>query len=197
METIIESAIESPTARYGMPKYAGQTMDKSDFLRWESDDNYVYEFNNGVLEPTTGMRQDELYLFNALEDHFFQTSAFREGGRLRAETDVWVSDKQMRRPDVLFFTKVQFATIAAGENAVPAFVAELVSMNDDARKYIRKLYEYFQAGVQVVWLVFPDDQIIYVYTSPKTVIICTDDDVLSASPALPQLQMTVNELFRK
>ena len=28
--------------RYGLPKYAGQTMIKADFLRWQSDDNYVY-----------------------------------------------------------------------------------------------------------------------------------------------------------
>ena len=183
--------------RYGVPKYAGQTMEKADFLRWESDDNYVYEFNNGVLEPTTSRKQEEVYLLNALENQFFQTNAFHEGGRLRAEVDVWVSDKQMRRPDVLFFTKSQFVKMAAGENAMPAFVAELVSENDDARKYIKKLHEYFQAGVQVVWLVFPDDYTVYVYTSPKTVTICTDIDVLSASPALPELQMTVNDLFKR
>jgi Uma2 family endonuclease len=183
--------------RYGVPKYAGQTMKKADFLRWESDDNYVYEFNNGVLEPTTSMKQEEVHILNAIENHFFTTNAFREGGRLRAEVDVWVSDRQMRRPDVLFFTKVQFEKMAAGENTVPTFVAELVSENDDARKYIKKLHEYFQAGVQVVWLIFPDDYTVYVYTSPKTVTICTDDDTLSAAPALPELQMTVAELFRR
>lgn len=80
------------------------------------------------------MKQEDVYLLNALENQFFQTNAFREGGRLRAEVDVWVSDKQMRRPDVLFFTKAQFEKMAAGENAVPAFVAELVSENDDVRK---------------------------------------------------------------
>lgn len=38
---------------YGVPKYAGLTMSKADFLQWESDDNYVYEFNDGVLESTS------------------------------------------------------------------------------------------------------------------------------------------------
>lgn len=87
--------------------------------------------------------------------------------------------------------------MAAGEKVISPFTIEFVSKSDDAQKYIRKLNEYFQAGVQVVWLVFPSDQIVYVYTSPKTVTICTDDDVLSAAPALPELTMTVTELFRK
>lgn len=194
MET---STLQTEAYFYGTPKHAGQRMTKADFLRWESDDNYVYEFSNGILEPTTSTKQNELFILNALEERFFQTNAFREGGRLWAEIDVWVSDKQMRRPDVLFFTRTQFEKIAAGENAVPAFVAELVSENDDARKCIKKLHEYFQAGVQTVWLIFPDDYTVYVYTSPKTVTICTDDDILSASPALPDLQLTVKELFRR
>ena len=62
--------------RYGVPKYAGLPMTKDDFLRWESDDNYVYEFNDGVLEPTTGMRQDEMTLIQRITRRFAQTSAY-------------------------------------------------------------------------------------------------------------------------
>ena len=64
-------------------------------------------------------------------------------------------------------------------------------------KSLIKLHEYFDAGVQVVWWVYPLYKEVYVYTSPKTVTICTDDDTLSAAPALPELTMTVAELFRK
>lgn len=51
--------------------------------------------------------------------------------------------------------------------------------------------------MHVVWLVFPDDYTMYVYTSPKTATICMDDDMLSAAPALPELQLTVNKLFKR
>jgi Uma2 family endonuclease len=51
--------------------------------------------------------------------------------------------------------------------------------------------------VQAIWWVYPLYKEVYVYTSPKTVIICTDDDVLSAAPALPELTMTVAELFKR
>ena len=197
MEATIQPVIDSLPYQYGVPKYAGHRMTKDDFLRWESDDNYVYEFNDGILEPTTGMRQDEVYLFDAIESRFFQTNVFREGGRLRSEVDVWVNGRQMRRPDASFFSSQQLRQMAAGEKVISTFAIEFVSKSDDAQKYIRKLNEYFAAGVLVVWLVFPTDQIVYVYTSPKTVTICTDDDVLSAAPALPELQMTVAELFKK
>lgn len=192
----MEATTDSITDRYGVPKYAGHRMSKAEFLRWESDDNYVYEFNDGVLEPTTSMKQDEVYLFDTIENRFFQTTAFREGGRLRGEIDVWLNGKQMRRPDASYFSGGQLRQMAAGEKVISTFMVEFVSKSDDAPKYIRKLNEYFNAGVQVVWLIFPADHVVYVYTSPKTVIICTDDDVLSAAPALPELTMTVAELFR-
>ena len=64
-------------------------------------------------------------------------------------------------------------------------------------KSIRKRHEYFDTGVQVLWRVFPEYQEVHVYTSPKTVIICTDADTLSAAPVLPDLQMTVTEFFRR
>ena len=171
-------------------------MTKADFLRWESDDNYVYEFNNGVLEPTTGMRQDENYLLS-LENQFFKTSAFQNGWRMRAEMDSWLLDEQMRRPDVSFFTSEQLQQMNSDTRVVPKFVIEFASNSDTDLKTITKRHEYFAAGVQVLWWVYPSYQEVYMYTSPKTVTICTDEDVLSAAPAIPELQMTVAELFRR
>ncbi|QDK80709.1 Uma2 family endonuclease [Spirosoma sp. KCTC 42546] len=193
MATIVEVRNE----RYGIPKYAGIIMTKADFLGWESDDNYVYEFSNGVLEPTTGMRQEEMAIIQRITRRFAQTIAYQNDAELIPEIEVWVSEKQMRRPDLSFYTSEQIAASKKRDPVMPSFVAEIVSENDDARKYIKKLHGYFQAGVQNVWLVFPDDYTVYVYTSPKTVTICTDNDVLSAAPALPELQMTVTELFRR
>ncbi len=123
--------------------------------------------------------------------------AYRQEGELVAEVDVWLTDKQMRRPDVAYYDASQLRQMASGEQVVPRLAVEFVSENDDIRKYIKKLNEYFQAGVQVVWLVFSNDQTVYVYTSPKTVTIATDTDVVSAAPILPELQITVDELFRR
>lgn len=183
--------------RYGIPIYTGHRMAKADFLQWKSDDNYVYEFNDGVLEPTTGMRQDEVLLFKRLNRHFAQTNAYRLGGELLAEVDVWLTQKQMRRPDAAFYSVEQIDQLANHTQVVPSFAIEFASVSDNEHTSITKRHEYFDAGVQVVWWVYPDFKEVHVYTSPKTVTICTDDDVMSAAPALAEFQMTVRELFRK
>ena len=54
---------------------------------------------------------------------------------------------------------------------------------------------YFNAGVMVVWHVFPELKSVHVFTSPVDVTICEGDTVCSAAPALPDLQMTANEVF--
>ena len=193
----MEPLIDGVSEHYGTPKYAGQIMTKSDFLKWEADDAFVYEYNNGRLEPSLSMKQEEVQLLQRLTRRFQQTDAYRQEGELVAEVDVWLTDKQMRRPDVAYYNPYQLRQMADGNQVVPGFAVEFISDNDDIRKYIKKLNEYFQAGVQVVWLVFSNDQTVYVYTSPKTVTIATDTDVVSAAPVLPELQITVDELFRR
>lgn len=197
MEATTQPLTDSLPYQYGVPKYAGHRMTKANFLRWESDDNYVYEFNDGILEPTTGIRQDEILMLKRLTRRFQQTNAYEQEGELVAEVDVWVTEKQQRRPDIAYYTASQLCLTAIGESVIPDFVIELASEGDVEQKSFIKLHEYFAAGVQVVWWVYPLYKEVYVYTSPKTVTICTDDDVLSAAPALPELTMTVAELFRK
>ncbi|MCY7356693.1 MAG: Uma2 family endonuclease, partial [Rudanella sp.] len=172
MQTLLES--KPATHDYGTPLYAGCRMEKDDFLRWESDDNYVYEFNDGILESTIGMRQNESYLFTNLENQFIRTAIFQNGGRLRAELEIWLTPKQMRRPDVSFFTSDQIQQMHTGTAVVSNFVVEFGSESDSELKSITKRHEYFDAGVQVVWWVFPTYKEVFVYTSPKTVTICTD-----------------------
>ena len=189
--------IKAETEQYGIAKYAGQPMTKADFVGWESDDNYLYEFNNGVLEPNTGMKQDKILLLKRLTRSFLKTQAFYDDGELVGEVDIWVTEEQLRRPDVAYFSASQLALIAIGEQAIPGFIVEFGSESDNEFKTITKRHEYFTAGVQVLWWVYPAYQEVFVYTSPKTVSICTDTDVLSAAPVLPDLQLTVAELFRR
>lgn len=170
-------------------------MSKEDFLHWESDDPFVYEWNNGILEPTIGMKQNEMLISVLIENAFYQTQTFRNGGRLRAEVDCWVTDKQMRRPDLAFYTDEQIRKASQGERVIPAFVIEIISEFDDIIKVEKKLIEYFQAGVKVVWRVVGEIKTVYVYTSPKTITVCTHNDTINAAPAVSDFQLTASELF--
>lgn len=56
-------------------------------------------------------------------------------------------------------------------------------------------YEYFKVGVQIVWLIFPENEEVHVYTSRKTIQICSDDDICSAYPVLDDYTVSVNALL--
>ena len=77
---------------------------------------------------------------------------------------------------------------------------ETISNNDQINQLEKKITEYFKAGaggvpLKVVWNVIPEQQVVYVYTSRKNVKVCTDDDICSAAPVLPDFEISVNELF--
>lgn len=102
---------------------------------------------------------------------------------------------QMRRPDLAYFSGEQIDnSLTSDEEPIPAFLIEIVSPSDDAEKVEEKLAEYFKSTVQVVWHIYPENQVVYVYTSRKSVKICTDD-ICSASPVLLDFATTANELF--
>jgi Uma2 family endonuclease len=179
------------------PKYAGLHLTKAEFLATQLDDVFVYEFNDGILEPTRSMQQTEERILGHIESYFDQTEAARQGSKLRPELDVWLTEKQMRRPDIAFYTSEQRQQMANGERVIPSFVVEIVSDNDDTVKDSRKLKEYFDAGVSVVWWVLPQLEMVYVYTSARASIIGFDTDIISAAPAITGLELSVNELFAR
>ena len=195
METL---ELPQPTDLLTGSKYGGLMMAKADFLRWESDDDkFVYEFDNGILDPTRSMQQKEAHIIANMNYTFYTTSAFQQRAQLIPEIDVWVNDSQRRRPDLAFFTADQIRSMANGQNEIPAFAIEILSDYDEVNKQLKKFNEYFAAGVQVVWWIIPDLNMVYCYTSPKTIIVATGADSLSAAPVIPDLALTVNELFRR
>lgn len=82
-----------------------------------------------------------------------------------------------------------------GENQISSWVVEIISTNDQVNLINQKLDEYFQAGVHVVWHIFPDSKQVYVYTSPEQVTICRGKTICSAAPALEDLELAAEELF--
>lgn len=165
-----------------------------EFLVWEPSDGFKYEWNDGEIIQFTGMKKEQLYIYDIL-NHLFIKKGYWESGTLVAEQEVQLSGIQMRRPDIAYFTKEQIKRSRNSENVIPEFVIEIISNNDQINQLEKKITEYFKAGVRVVWNIIPEEHVVYVYTSRKSVKICTDDDICSAAPVLPDFAITANELF--
>jgi Uma2 family endonuclease len=169
------------------------TLEK--FLNWQPKDGYVYEWVNGIIIPQKAMQNYERMMVVKIQDKFSASKYYQLGGRLLPETDCQLSENQVRRPDIAFFNKTQLQASAKGENPIPSFVVEIISKNDKMDEVEEKRLEYFKAGVQVAWYIFPKIRLVRVFTSAKQSVDCMTSDICSANPAIPDLALSVDEIF--
>jgi Uma2 family endonuclease len=59
----------------------------------------------------------------------------------------------------------------------------------------RKLREYFQAGVRLVWYVDPDSPTVRTFTSPDAVIELREGDTLDGGDVLPGFTLPLTKHF--
>lgn len=188
-------AEQKTTAKTG----AKRLVSLESFLRRypNREDAYKYEWNNGVVEkkPRT-MNRDQIFIYQNLLKLFVRLNAFAKGAALICEVDMLMnSENRTRRADIAFLTNEQMNTSRDGELSVCSFVAEVISKNDQINEVEEKLREYFDNGVQVVWVIFPKLKQVKIYHSIRDITVCLGDDVCSAAPVLPDFQITVNEIF--
>jgi Uma2 family endonuclease len=172
----------------------------AEFLLWEPNDGFKYEWNDGGLIKFHYMNRQLLSLISRLYQVFYKTEEFKQGGLLLAEQDVQLTGIQLRRPDIAFFSMAQIEASKGEEEQIPEFVIEVISTNDQIIKVRQKLSEYFKTGaggvpLKVVWLIYPEEKEVEVFTSYKEVKICTGTDICSASPVLNGFEISVQELF--
>ncbi|MCU0443890.1 MAG: Uma2 family endonuclease [Microscillaceae bacterium] len=177
------------------PTHSKRKMSLPEFLVWKPRNGSVYEWDNGQLVKKNAMKNTERYMIQNMNRAFVKTASYQAGGELLAETDCQLSPTQVRRPDLAFFTQSQIKAAAQDQQPIPAWVAEIISTFDNINEVEKKLQQYFQAGVQVVWHIFPEFKLVKVYHSFKQVKICTDSDVCTAHPAISDFEMTPDEIF--
>ena len=167
----------------------------TEFLFWDQpEDGFKYEWNDGELIKFTGMNRKQVYIYDAL-NRLFVKKGHLETGTLVSEYDIMLTGIQMRRADIAYLTVEQIAETKSGIDVIPAFVVEILSTTDNVNKVEEKIIEYFKAGVKVVWNIYFESKVVYVYTSRKNVKICVDDDICSASPVLEGFEISVAVLL--
>jgi Uma2 family endonuclease len=167
------------------------------FEQWEPNDGFKYEWNDGEIIKSEKMNRKHLKLLKKLARLFLKTKAHKSGGELIAEQDVRLTGVQLRRPDIAYFSaeQIENSDHSSAEEPIPGFAIEVISTSDQLTMVKAKLKEYFDHGVMVVWLVYPDEKLVEVYTSYKQVTICTDKDVCSAKPVMDDFEIRVEDLF--
>jgi Uma2 family endonuclease len=105
-----------------------------------------------------------------------------------------------RRPDLAFISKARWpirrpAPKSAAWDVLPDLAVEVVSPSDRAQEQMDKIHEFFQAGVQTVWVVYPCHRLVHIYESLSRIRVVTHADTLDGGALLPGFQLPLAKLF--
>jgi Uma2 family endonuclease len=104
-------------------------------------------------------------------------------------------------PDVVVFNWDQIQRDATGKVVNQVFIApdwaiEILSPDQSQTKVIRNLLHCLDYGTQMGWLIDPDEELIFVYRSDRTVSVFEDPESLVSVPAFASaVQLTVGQIF--
>ncbi len=189
------------TSLHAMPPKPPKLISWEDFGRryLSREDGYKYEWLNGTVEKSRSMDYTQFFIVKNLMDFFIQLKTSKNlNGHLIPEGDIFFGENH-RRPDVAYLTDEQIAHTAYGKNQVPGFVIEVISKKDQMDLVHKKMDDYRNAGVKVVWHIFPAREQVHVYHGKNLsqMLVCMDDTLCSAAPVMADFAMTASAIFQK
>ena len=105
----------------------------------------------------------------------------------------------VRMPDVAFISwdrlpdrRIPTAPIPA---LAPNLALEVLSESNTSGEMARKRREYFEAGVELVWIIDPSTRTVGVYTDHDQSTILHEADTLTGGMVLPGFTLPLRELF--
>jgi Uma2 family endonuclease len=118
------------------------------------------------------------------------------------ETLFWIdrARKLKRRPDLAFVSAKRWSLKRAVPDTeswyvVPDLAVEVISKTNSANAVATKIEEYFHAGVNLVWVIYPATSKIYVYDSPTSTRILQVGDELDGGAVIPGFSVPLSTLF--
>ena len=163
----------------------------------------------GIAEPFELVNGRIVYMDHTGDEHGIQEAEIawhlinfnrqhKTGWVLTGEVGVYTryNPDTVRAVDVIYISRARlpFPTGKALKVA-PELVVEIVSPTDRWRAVRDKIEEYFEIGVERVWIVEPEAKTILVYRTPVDLIKLTQNDILQGEGALEGFVLPLAELF--
>ncbi len=143
---------------------------------------------HGIVAPQIGQALSNFVKANKL------------GVVLAAETGFYIfqTPDTVRAPDSAFIGNEKLAKHGITEKFspdAPDLAVEVVSPSDRKKDIEEKIKDYLSAGVQIVWIVYPQNRIAAVYRQNNIVSILREDDEFDGEGVLPNFRFALAELF--
>lgn len=174
---------------------------EQDLLEIADREDRLYELEDGVLvEKAMGWYESILATWIGA-----QIAAYLEthdlGQVLGADGPLKILPGTIKLPDVAFIGWSRFPTHRLARRPVPALIPDLaievLSKANTAAEMERKLKQYFEAGVRLVWYIDPGTRSARVFTSLTEVTEVDEDGMLDGGQVLPGFQLSLRRLFER
>lgn len=162
------------------------------------EDPEAYELIDGdLVERAMGFESDQLNtrLIIRLGSYALATKA---GEVVASGTglDLYGRRDRLPRPDGLFIAaeRVPYPPEQGYLHTAPDIVWEVVSPHDHASRLRQKVSLYLEAGIRLVWVIYPELQEIVVHRATGDSLL-KSEDALTGEDVLPGFSVPVADLF--
>ncbi len=160
----------------------------------------AYEIVDGQILEWPEMGAYPVEVASILHEHLAPFVRQQGLGRTIVEPPLEMTPGRRRRPDLAYISFAQWPRNRRAPNTatwkiVPDLAVEVTSENDEAWKVIDKVREYFDAGVRAVWLVYPNVEVIHVYSSFTQIEVVTRNGTLNGGAVVPGFELPLVDLF--
>lgn len=170
-------------------------MTEQEFMRLPNDGRKFELVDGEVKELPASFKHDQLVirlarLIGDAGDAYGILVGSQAGFRMR--------DGNIRCPDLSFTRYERLPNGEAPEgfaDFAPDLCIEVISPSEEPGDMRRKVQEYFDAGAQQVWDLYPETQSIRVFTSPTTFADYAAQDEIETGAILPGFRARVADLF--
>ncbi|OWK36253.1 Uma2 family endonuclease [Fimbriiglobus ruber] len=176
------------------------TATEEDVVRIHDTEDRLCELIDGTLvEKTMGAKESAVALELMVLIGMFSKQSGNLGLLLGADGTMQLMRGLVRIPDGSFtrWDRLPARKYPAEPvpNLVPDLAIEVISPSNTTREMDRKLDDYIQVGVRLVWYVDPATRTIRVYTGNTDPIELTEADTLDGGDVLLGFRVPVKQLF--
>ena len=104
----------------------------------------------------------------------------------------------VREPDIAYFSRERLpldTEVSGYAEVAPDLVVEVSSPSDSPRQLFDKAGMWLNAGVRLVWVVWPETQTIEIHRPGQPVQTLRENDTLTGEEILPQFTVPVADIF--
>lgn len=171
-------------------------MTEDEFMRMP-DDGRKWELVEGEPKEAPASHIHDILVAHLIRllgvhaDQFGYLAASQAGFRMMSGN--------IRSPDVSFTSDERLPQGPAEEgfgDAAPDLCIEIISPSESVGEMTTKVDEYFDAGAQQVWQLFPKQKLVKVYFAPNIVTEYHENDEITGGDILPTFRCLVSDLFK-